>query len=313
MKSPSTISWIGWAAVSLCAILLFMVSPGCDRRGQTAHNPDRFLVAVSLLPQAYFVERIGGEHVDVEVLVGPGQSHATFDPTPKQLTALAQARLFFRIGLSFEDRLLEKLHDTHANLHVIDTRAGVKMRQMEDHAHEHEGHAHDELLSAHFDEAPGGADPHIWLAPLLVKTQGRTICDALKETDPSHASDYERNLAVFLGDLDTLNTKITTLLAPYRGRAFFIFHPGLGYFADAYGLRQVAVEDSGREPSAKQIAELIRQARGDNIRVIFVQQQFARKSAEAIAEAIDGRALAIDPLSRAYMTNLYTIAALSTV
>ena len=277
---------------------------------------DKLQVVVSILPQAYFLERVGGEHVAVEVLVGAGQSPHTYEPTPKQLAALSAARVYFRIGIDFEVALVPRLESTFKNLKIIDTRAGVPLRKLtaeEDAADQHDEHGpgkHDEHGAGEHGRAraTGQPDPHIWLNPLYVKTQARTICDALAELDPPHADDYRRNLAAFHADLDRVHAKLAAALAPLKGREIFVFHPAFGYFTDAYGLKQAPVEIEGKEPTAKQLAALIERAKAARVRVIFVQPQFSEKAAQAIAEAIGGAVVPMDDLPRDYLKNLEDMA-----
>ena len=290
-----------------CATLAFLVASAAAQKVPS----DKLHVVVSILPQAYFVERVGGERVDVDVLVGPGQSPHAYDLTPKQLEGLSHAKVYFRVGIDFEVALVPRIERLFKDLKVVDQRAGVPLRKMtadEISAEEaHEGHeeprGHDAGTNA------GQPDPHIWLNPLLVQTQVRTICDTLATLDPQHAADYRKNLADFDADLDRVHAEIAKTLAPLKGREMFVFHPAFGYFADAYGLKQVPVEIEGKEPTAKQLAELIARAKADQVKVIFVQPQFSKKSAEAIAQAIGGAVVPIDDLARDYLKNLEGIAA----
>ncbi|MFQ6008440.1 MAG: metal ABC transporter solute-binding protein, Zn/Mn family [Candidatus Zixiibacteriota bacterium] len=247
-------------------------------------------VFVSILPQAYFVERVGESHVKVEVLVEPGLSPETFEPTPQQLARLAQADLYFRIGLPFEERLLEKIHATMRDLPIVDTRQSIKLRT---------------LNSDHEDV---NTDPHIWLDPKLVSIQAETICEALIHLDSSHSVEYQANLQAFQTDLNNTDVKISQILEPLKGQKFYVFHPSFGYFADAYGLIQTAVEVDGKEPSAKQLTVLIDDARREDVKVIFFQPQFSSKSAESVAKAIGGTVAPLDPLSPDYLGNLEDIA-----
>ncbi len=155
----------------------------------------------------------------------------------------------------------------------------------------------------------GGPDPHIWLSPALVKEQARTICAALSELDPPGRKDYEAGLARFLADLEGLDRRLAAALAPARGKSFMVFHPAWGYFAHAYGLRQVPIEIGGKTPSARQLARIIDRAREEGIRVIFVQPQFDLRSAQAVAEAIGGAVVPIDSLAENYPENLAAAAA----
>lgn len=252
----------------------------------------RIKAFVSILPQAYFVEQVGGHYVEVEVLVGPGQSPATYEPTLKQMARLGRSEVYFRIGTPFEKGFIDKISSTFQRLKIVDTRNGVTLR--------------------YFKQAKGGQipDPHIWLDPKRVKIQAGTICTALSLLDPAHAASFERNMQAFMADLDELDATIATVLAPVAGSKFYVFHPAFGYFGDSYGLTQVAVEMEGKEPTAKQLSHLIEKARADGVKVIFVQPQYARRDAEAIARAIGGAVVPMNPLPREYLKSLEEMAAI---
>ena len=252
-------------------------------------------VFVSIAPQAYLIERIAGPLAPANVLVGPGQNHHTFEPTPKQMADLAGASLYFTIGLPFEKRLLEKIQSANPGIKCIDTREGIALRTME---------TADEHAEPDSDHGHGAVDPHVWLSPLNAKIIAANICRGLKEADRAHSADYDRNLAALQRELNECHARISKVLAPLRGDAFYVYHPALGYFANAYGLRQIAVEIEGKEPTAKQLAELITRAKADGVRVIFVQQQFPKRAAEAIAKEVGGAVVSIDPLAYDYVRNL---------
>jgi zinc transport system substrate-binding protein len=251
-------------------------------------------VFVSILPQAYCVERVAGEHAAVSVLVGPGQSPHAFEPTPKQVMALSQADLFFQIGLPFEDRLLGKIGGILKKDNVVDTRQGIALRPAEDHDEHAGGHA--------------GPDPHIWLAPLLIKQQAFTICRALQQRDAANSAAYVQNAERFARELDTLHAELAGRLASFTGREIFVFHPALGYFADAYKLQQVAIEMAGKEPGSKSFAALVMRARAAGVKTIFAERQFSPKSAQAVAAQIGAEVVMIDPLARDCFQSLRDIA-----
>jgi len=255
-------------------------------------------VFVSVLPQKAFVERVGGSLVTVDVLVGPGQSHATYEPTMSQMTAVSQARALFTVGLPFENTIVPRLARINPGLKIVDTRRGVALLAAPE-GHDHEGHHHDE----------GDADPHIWLDPIRVKIQAQTIADALIELDPAHEADFRSNLKSFHADLDAVDARLRAVLAPYRGRPFMVFHPAYGYFADAYGLRQLAVEREGKSPGPRQVARWIEAARREGVKIVFVQPQFAQDTARAIAAGIGGTVVELDPLAADYLANLERMAA----
>ena len=294
----------GWiislSAVAAVAALLVIFSGPRDTRSSSG----KVRVVVTIAPAAYFVERVGGEHVEVQVLVGPGQSPHTFEPTLVQLGWLARAQVYFETGIPFEKQLVAKAAKTNASLRVKDISDGVRRRYMA--ADEAAGDT-DEPAGTHASEA-GEPDPHTWLNPLNAKAEAANVCTVLKEVDPAHAKDYEENLGALHRDLDAVNAKVAAALAPLKGRPFFVYHPAFGYFADAYGLRQVAVEIEGKSPSLKQVAELIRRARAEGVKVIFVQPQFSPKSAEMIAQEIGGVVVPINDLAHDYIRNLEEIA-----
>lgn len=236
------------------------------------------------------MDRIGGTHVEIQVLVGPGQSPATYEPTPKQMTEMARADVYFRIGLPFESRLLDKIQSIFTDLRIVDTRQGIRLYEGE---HSHQGEA---------------TDPHIWLDPKLVITQATTICDELCRLDSINAQEYRKNLQSFKDDLNRADDRVAEILTPFRGRKLYVFHPSYGYFARAYGLIQTAFEFEGKEPTPRQLADLIEQARRDGVTAVFVQPQFSSKGAQAVARAIDARVVEMDPLARDYLSNLVTMA-----
>jgi len=146
---------------------------------------------------------------------------------------------------------------------------------------------------------PGG------LTPTRGSVPGWQRC---RPPDPRHAAAYERNLKALQADLDEVDARIAEALAPLKGRKFFVFHPAFGYFADAYGLKQVPVEIEGKSPGPRRLAALIEKARREGVKVIFVQPQFSPRGAQAVAEAIGGVVVPMDPLARDYLKNLEHIA-----
>jgi zinc transport system substrate-binding protein len=262
-------------------------------------------VFVSVLPQQGFVERIGGEHVRVQAMVQPGHSPATYDPSPRQIAALAEAELYVRTGVPFERAWMKRIRAANPDMRVLDLREGIETRRLEAHTHDHDhdpGHEH----AGH----GGEQDPHIWTSPLLVRAMSEAIRDALSELDPAHAADYARNQAAFAAELEALDREIRAMLADAPVRRFMVFHPAWGYFADAYGLTQIPIENEGKRPGPRSLNALIEQARREGIRVVLVQPQFDRRAAEQVADAIGGRVIAIDPLDSNYFDTLRRMARL---
>ncbi len=284
---------------SLLAILL----AGCSLPPATKSPDGRPAVLAGIPPVAYLAERIADGRVDVQVLLPPGRDPHTFEFTPRQIASLSHARLFLTAGLPSEDRVVEKIADMPSGPQVKDVTAGIHKRQMLPHGADGQEQDH-----AHAGPA-GGVDPHVWLAPRQLKTMARNVATALEEADPPHADEYRKNLAALQVDLDALDARIAAALRPYRGQHFYVYHPAFGYFADAYGLREEAVEAGGKSPTPRQLRNLIEKARAEGVKIIFVQPQFDPRSAETVAEAIGGRVVPVDPLAKDVLDNLANIAA----
>jgi len=287
--------------------LLAATAAGCQ--GPPGGVPaGKLRAAVSIPPQAWLVEQIGGPRVEVFTMVHPGDSHETYQPSDAQIARIRACAVWFRIGIPFESGRALQGMIAQGKLRVVDTRAGIPLREMsalergeegsdEDHARGGEEHRH-----PHHDHS--GKDPHLWLSPRLLKIQARTIAKTLSELDPAHQAEYEANLASLEQRLDGVDLEIRRVLEPWKGRMFLVFHPAWGYFADDYGLRQAAVEIEGKEPSDEEATALQKLARREGIKVVFVQPQIASRGAEAIARAIGARLESLDPLAPDVPDNL---------
>jgi zinc transport system substrate-binding protein len=252
-------------------------------------------VGVSILPQQTFVERIGGKHVRVVVLVPPGKSPATHEPTPQQVEAVAASRLYFRIGVPFEEAWLPRLTQIAPGANVVDLRYGLSLRQVD-------------MPPGEAAKSGGKPDPHIWVSPPLVMKMADRIRAALTAARPEAAAEFADNHARFVAELNALDADIRARLAGKQGRSFMVFHPSWGYFADAYGLKQLPIEAGWKEPGPRTLQLLIDGAKAQGIRVIFVQKQFSQREAETVAQAIGGEVVAVDPLAPDFADNLRRVA-----
>lgn len=250
------------------------------------------MVSVSILPQQYFIEKIAGNTLEVNVMVTPGNSPATYEPKPSQMKSLAQSKLYFAIGVPFEKVWLPKFESMAASMQIVFTDENISKRIMA--SHHHENHVRHE----------GVADPHIWLDPLLVKIQAKTIAKALILVFPEHESFFKKNLKNFELELDALDETIKYALKDLKNRRFLVFHPSWGYLSDRYSLEQIAIEVEGKEPKPAQLKMLIKTAKKHNIGIVFVAPQFSTKSAETIAKEIGGKVIAIDPLAKNWKEEL---------
>lgn len=258
-------------------------------------------VTVSIAPQKHFVERVGGAAVKVNIMVRPGSSPHEYEPTPQQMAALARSKAYFAVGVEFEKAWLPRFRRAAPGLEVVDTIVGIeRLKMAEPRSVGGHSHAHDH----------GGADPHVWLSPPLVRLQAMNIRDALIRLDPARAADYHRNYEAFARDINRVDEAVITALAaaPPTRRKFLVFHPSWGYFARAYGLTELAIEVEGKEPGPRQLAQVIDIARKEGIGVIFVQPQFSRRSAETVAQALSARIATLDPLAEDWPANLLAAA-----
>jgi zinc transport system substrate-binding protein len=290
--------------LALMIALLAGTAVGCGNRPDPASG-GKLHVMVSILPQKYFVERVGGEYVDVGVMVEPGASPATYEPKPAQLKALSSAVAYFSIGVPFENAWLDKIAGANQEMMMVDTIAGVERMPMGAHQHHDEEGDEEE---AEGEQAEGVLDPHVWLSPELVKVQSQAIYEALIELDPAHEAEYKANLDAFIVDVDALEADIRETLSGRKSDKFMVFHPSWGYFARDFGLEQIPVEVGGQEPSAQELAHLIEEAKEEGIQVVFAQPEFSTRDAETIAQEIGGEVLLISPLAPDWLENMRQVA-----
>jgi zinc transport system substrate-binding protein len=290
-----------------------LIGSSCGDRSSVGIDRDRLVVFVSIPPQKTFVQAIAKDNVDVHVMIRPGFSPATYDPTPKQLLELSRADLYLRIGVPFEDAWMHRIREASPAMMVVDTREGIDLMPMTAHSHEHDhdtepGTTNPEPRTRNHEHRHPNNDPHVWLDPVLVKQQAVTIAKALKTIDPPRATAYDANLLHFLQELETLNHAIHDRISQSGVEKFMIFHPSLGYFARRYGLEQIPIEVEGKSPGASKLGEIIEHARDEGIHTVFVQKEFSSHAAEKIAEAIAGQVVVLDPLASDYFANMHQIA-----
>ena len=290
------------ASFLLVLLLIGLFVPGC--RVEPTVESDALQVTVSIVPQRYFLERIGGDRVSVNVMVLPGENPATYEPKPEQLKALSRSAAYLRIGVAFEDAWMDRISAANQDMLIVDTRQGIELIPIAAHDDHGESAAGDDPHS----DGEGNLDPHIWLSPDLVRTQANIIRDALVQVDPEHRDLYTANLVAFGSELDDLQQDIGQKLAGVVNRKFMVFHPSWGYFAKDFGLEMVAIEVGGQEPSAAELADLIGEARKEGVKVIFAQPEFSTRAAETIARQIGGIVLLISPLAYDWADNLTKVA-----
>ncbi|MBS4235922.1 metal ABC transporter solute-binding protein, Zn/Mn family [Campylobacter vulpis] len=248
-----------------------------------------FLVAkpvasVSIAPQEFFVKKIAGDSVEINTLLPQNSDEHTFEFKTSHLSKLEKSDLYFTMGLEFEKVFLDKFKRNFPNLSIVNTQKNIPFLEFEE---EHEHHDHDHAK-----------DIHTWLDPILVKTLATNIATALKEKYPQNAKMYENNLQNFHKELEDLNLQINEELKGVKNRKFIVYHPSWAYFAKRYRLEQIPVEIAGKEPKISDLKRIIKKARKENIKVIFVQPGFPENAAKVLAKECGAKIVMINHLAK---------------
>ncbi|MDM8161663.1 zinc ABC transporter substrate-binding protein [Labilibaculum sp. K2S] len=252
------------------------------------------LISVSILPQKYFIERIAGNDFKVNVLIPPGASPATYEPTPMQMKDVAKSIAYFRIGyIPFETVWLDNLLEGTDNIKLIDLSKGIELIKGQE---KHGDHFHE-----------GGIDPHVWSSLKSVKILSENLCQELIKMVPEKKDVYEKNYLQFLSEIEELDQLAEDSFSKKKGMSFMIFHPALTYLARDYKLNQISVEMDGKEPSPTHMKHLVEEAQRLQIKHIFVQKQFNVENAKAIVAEINGDVVVIDPLAEDWLTEMKRI------
>jgi zinc transport system substrate-binding protein len=247
------------------------------------------IITVSIAPYKFFVEAIGGKDFTVNVMVPAGANPHIYEPFPKQLALLRKSVAYISNGyLGFEMTWLDRFYDSNKSMKKLSLSQNIE--PLGSH-HHHDG------------DHVEGADPHYWVSPKCGRLMAESVKKFLCQLNPDHASQYEANYQVFLGQINKLDEEAATLFAGTKAKSFMIFHPNLGYLARDYGLDEVTVEFEGKEPPPSRMKELIDRARKDHIKTIFVQKEYDTKNANAIASEIGAKIQIIDPLSEEWLTS----------
>lgn len=280
---------------------------GCDPAPPSAKTEKPHVFA-SVPPLKYVVARIGGERVEAESVSGPGQDPHSLQLSPSQALGLGKAKLFFAVGMPFEESQLPKIQENAPSLKIVDANAGIELLEGHCDHPSHDEEAEGEDGGEHEHEHSHASDPHTWLSPKLLERQAETIAKALADIDPEGAPVFEANLSAFKAEMGALRAEIEPLLAPHKGKAFYVFHPAFAYFAADYGLIQEAFEADGKAPTPKQMLALIDQAKRQGMRILFAQPQFDSRSAETIAAETGAKVVSLNPLAEDAPENIRAIA-----
>lgn len=282
--------------ITIIFILLFLSS--------YTYGKDKLKIVTTIAPLAYFIENIGGNRVDVTILIPPSGNPHTYEPTARQMNILSKADLYVKVGsgIEFELMWMKKIESLNKNMPVCDSSKGISLIEVSDHEDEHEHVKDDKQEDTHSHH--GRKDPHIWLSPVNAINISENIKESLSDIDPEHSDYYMKNASSLINDLKALKQGIAVKLKNISKRQIFIFHPAWAYFARDFNLKQVPIELSGKEPTPERLGKLIKRAINNNIKVIFTSPQFSKKSAEVIAREIKGKVVFIDPMAGDYIKNL---------
>ena len=265
----------------LIYFLTLLILGACGNSPQKNEKP---ILTVTLEPLRYFTEAIAGGHYEVVSMVPKGSSPENYDPTPQQLVALSRSQAYFRIGyIGFEQAWMKKMQANAPEMKVFDTSRGVDFIRGEGHWH-----------GDHFHE--GGVEPHIWNSTRNAIIIAENIYEALCELDAIHQEEYKNRLDSLKKTIAQTDANVSAFLEN-ADSTFLIYHPALSYFARDYGLKQISIEENGKEPSPAQLKALIETCRKEKAHVIFVQQEFDQRNAQLIADELDVNVVPINPLS----------------
>lgn len=258
--------------VRFVVLLVMLATAGCTSR-RSSVQPG---ITVTVAPLRYIAEGITGNDFDINVMVPAGASPETYEPSPSQMMDIENSRIVMAVGLmDFERSLMEKLG---ANVDICDLSRGVKLLA----GTCSHGHAH-------------GVDPHIWMSPKQLRVMARNAYEAVAAAFPDSAK-YGDNYRRLAAEIEALDSLVEARLAESSRRSFVTFHPVYTYYADDYGLRQVALESEGKEPSAVRIKEVIEIARRDSLHTVVCQSQMPSTSVETVAGEIGAKVVMTDPL-----------------
>ena len=242
--------------------------------GNASH---RIKVATTIPPLGDFVKAVGGEKVEVTVVVPPGAEPHTFEPTPSLMMNVAKANLYVMNGAGLEF-WMDKLLEANKRMVVVDSSQGVALLQ----------------------ERKGEIDPHVWISLRNAAFQVNNICSGLITVDPANKDYYIKNRDDYLQKLQSLDEELNQTFAGKKNRIFIVHHPAWTYFARDYDLSQVPLMENEKEPGPKYLGEMIDLARRNNITTIFIEPEYNPKAAEVIAREMNARIVTLDPLAENY-------------
>ena len=282
----TSLFWIVFLAFFLMA---------CSSQRQKNDTSGKPVITVSILPEKTFLEKIAGDDLKINLLLPPGESPVTFTLLPSQLVDITKSLLWLKMGhVAFEYSWDEKIREINKKMKVVNLSDNLEL-------------IHAKVFETEKQGLSAGINPHTWMSPVLVKKMTERITAELSLINPERSEFYHNNYLIFAKEIDELNQKISTLLEPYRGRSFIMFHPSLAYFSRDYGLTEHSLEPGGKEPTPQRMRELVELAKRESIPVIYIQSDLDREQARVFAEEIDGKIEEMWPLNPDWEENLMEI------
>lgn len=266
-----------------------------ENMSSSSANPENKIITASILPVKFIIDKLSNNTLEVNVLVPPGVSPETYEPTPQQMVKFSKSKAIFTIGLiDFEASLTGKLAGRQTEIYQL--YKGIELIEGSC------SHNHEEKHGFH-----GGIDPHIWMSLRCLKVIASNALDALTLLYPSDADIFKHNYSALIAEIDSLDIKIKKLLSVNNVKCFLIYHPVLSYYSVDYGVEQMTVEHEGKEPSVNQLKMLVDNAKAKNVKTLLYQKEFDSTVAEAIAKDIGAELREIEPLSENVLESIYSI------
>lgn len=284
----------------------YTISSGFNNNSSA--NNGKIIIVASVLPQKEFIDRIGGDKVQTVIMVPPGADPHTYEPQASQLQLVSRARMFVLVGsgIEFEMVYMDKIRSLNPSMTIINDSNGISFIRSSENEEEHsnEMHSDSDNHAVHGSES----DPHVWVSPKNAQIMVENIYNGLVKIDPENNEYYFINKENYLKELRQLDKNITNEILDKKGEKILVYHPSWGYFCRDYGFTQITIENEGKDPTPQGMANLIYQAKKENIKVIFVSPQYSTRSAEVIAEEIGAKIVFIDELSPNYVSNMKKVA-----
>jgi zinc transport system substrate-binding protein len=278
--------------VVIVLILVFTVLYYINLQKKSTIQKDKIGVAVSIGPEVEFVKAVGGDKVDVSLMMPPSADPHTYEPLPNQLSQVSTAKMYVEIGtsLEFETNYMDNIKAANPKMKIVNASKGIN------------------LLPNSEEVNTNTTDPHDWVDPENAKIMVNNIYLGLVQVDPGNMDYYKKNRDVYLKQLDELNRNTTEILKDNNGTDILIYHPSFGYYAKRYNMTQVSAMINDEEPSPQRIAMMIDLAKQKNVKILYTEPQYSTKFMESIASQLGAQIITVNDLDENYLQNMNNIA-----